>query len=52
MNFDPANLLQVITLAISGWTLLEVIRIGRKIERHDQQLSDLPCSTCHTKKQT
>lgn len=46
MNFDAAALLQTISLAVSGWTLLEVIRIGRKIERHDQKLSDLPCNDC------
>ena len=46
---DAANILQLITLAISGWTLKEVIRIGRAIERHDQKLSDLPCGDCEPK---
>jgi hypothetical protein len=46
MNIDPTAILQTITLAVSGWTLLEVIRMGRKIERHDQKLSDLPCNNC------
>jgi hypothetical protein len=49
MNFDASQILQVITLAISGWTLLEVIRLGRTIERHDQKLEDLPCGDCKPK---
>lgn len=43
---DATQILQTITLAVVGWNLLEVIRLGRKIERHDQKLSDLPCSDC------
>ena len=46
MNFDAAALLQVIAIGISGWTLIEVIRIGKMVERHDQKLSDLPCDDC------
>lgn len=44
--FALASLLQVITLAICGWTLTEVIAIGKQIERHEQKLSDLPCGKC------
>jgi hypothetical protein len=46
---DAANVLQIITLGVSGWTLLEVIRIGRAVERHDQKLTDLPCDDCESK---
>ena len=41
-----AGLLQVISLGIAGWTLGEVITIGKKISAHEQQLKDLPCSDC------
>jgi hypothetical protein len=43
---DAANILQIIALGVSSWTLLEVIRIGRAVERHEQKLSDLPCADC------
>lgn len=51
MTFDATTILQTITLATVAWTLREVIRIGRKIERHDQKLSDLPCDSCPAPKQ-
>jgi len=46
MNFDAANLLQVITLALSGWTLREVVQQGKVIAAMRQKLKDLPCGKC------
>ena len=46
MNIDAVNILQTVTLAVAGWTLLEVVKLGKKIERHDQKLKDLPCNEC------
>ena len=46
MNIDAATILQTVTLAVAGWTLLEVVSLGKKIERHDQKLKDLPCNNC------
>jgi hypothetical protein len=46
MHIDASEILQVITLAVVGWILLEVISIGRAIERHEQKLKDLPCDGC------
>ena len=46
---NAADILQTITLAVAGWTLIEVISLGKKIERHDQKLKDLPCNSCSTK---
>ena len=43
---NAADILQTVTLAIAGWTLVEVISLGKKIERHDQKLRDLPCGNC------
>jgi hypothetical protein len=43
---DAGNILQVITLAVAGWTLQRVISQGEKIAAMDQKLSDLPCGDC------
>ena len=43
---NAAEILQLITLGVVSWNLLEVIRLGRAIERHDQKLKDLPCGEC------
>lgn len=42
------NTLEILTsigLAVSSWTLLEVIRIGRAVAVTDQKVKDLPCVT-------
>ena len=46
---DASNVLQGIVVAVSGWTLLEVIRQGKKLERLDQKIQDLPCDGCEDK---
>lgn len=46
MQLDAANILQAITLAGVGWTLLEVIAHGKEISAIKQKLSDLPCGEC------
>ena len=46
---NPADILQAVVIAISSWTLVEVISLGKKIERHDQKLKDLPCGDFKTK---
>jgi hypothetical protein len=43
---DAYNILQVITLAVVGWTLREVIHLGKTIAAMKQKLRDLPCGDC------
>ncbi len=45
MFADPSNLLLTVVLAISGWNLLETIRLGKTTEAMRQKMRDLPCST-------
>ena len=45
MALDAANVLLVILLAISGWTLAEVVRLGKDVSAMRQKVRDLPCST-------
>ena len=42
-QFSAGDVLQGIILAVSGWTLLEVIKLGKKTAQLDQKLQDLPC---------
>jgi len=49
MTFDPANVLQTITLAIVAWTLREVIHQGKVIAAMRQKMKDLPCGKCEVK---
>lgn len=48
---DATTILQTITLAVSGWALLEIIKMKTKLARLQQKvedkLDDLPCSDCH-----
>lgn len=39
----PQEILTSITLAVSGWTLMEVIRLGKHFARLDQRFDDLEC---------
>ena len=50
MNIDASALFQIVAIGVSSWTLIEVIRIGKMVERHDQKLTDLPCDHCEPKK--
>jgi hypothetical protein len=47
---DAATILQTITLAVVGWTLLEVIGLGKEQAKMKQKLQDLPCGDCEIKK--
>jgi hypothetical protein len=51
MQIDAANILQAITLAGVGWTLLEVIAHGKALAAMKQKLRDLPCGGCEKKYQ-
>lgn len=44
---DAQSILQVITLAVTGWILLEVIAHGKALAAIKQQLKDLPCELCN-----
>ena len=37
---------QTVTLAVAGWTLLEVIKQGKIIAAMQQKVKDLPCYRC------
>jgi hypothetical protein len=43
---NPAEILTTITLAVSGWTLIKVIRQGEVLAALQQKLKDLPCNNC------
>ena len=43
---DAASILQIVTLAVTGWVLKEVIGLKTKVARMDQKLEDLPCDDC------
>ena len=43
---DAANILQLITLGVSGWVLLEVISLKTSFAAMKQKLRDLPCGDC------
>jgi hypothetical protein len=43
---NPSDILQTITLAVAGWTLVKVISQGEAIAAIRQQLKDLPCDKC------
>jgi hypothetical protein len=43
---DASNILQVITLAVAGWTLREVISQGKDLAKVKQKMKDLPCGEC------
>ena len=47
---SATEILQGITLAVSGWSLIELIKLKELIARHDQALTDLPCGKCEYKK--
>ncbi len=47
MTIDAPSILQVITLGVAGWVLLEVVGIKEKIAALSQKLKDLPCETCN-----
>lgn len=47
---DSASILQVVTLAVSGWVLLEVIGLKTKMAEVNQKLKDLPCENCDSTK--
>lgn len=44
---DPASILQIITLGVSGWVLLEVVGIKERLAAMNQKMKDLPCDTCN-----
>lgn len=46
MAFEPTNILQIIILAVSGWTLNSVIQIKEQMSVHKTKLQTLPCSDC------
>ena len=39
-------ILQIITIGVAGWTLLEVIKQGKSIATFKQKVRDLPCEKC------
>jgi len=43
---DAYNILQVVTLAVAGWTLREVIAQGKDLSAMKQKMKDLPCKDC------
>jgi hypothetical protein len=45
---DAQSILQVITLAVTGWVLIEVIKLKTTMAAIKQQIKDFPCQ----KKQT
>ena len=48
---EAAQILQIIILGVSGWTLLEVIKQGKEVAQMKQKLRDLPCGeSCHKHK--
>jgi len=40
---SPGEILQGIALGVSGWTLLEVISLGKKVASLETKVSMLPC---------
>jgi hypothetical protein len=40
---NPQDILLTVVMAISGWNLLETIRLGKHIAAMQQRLADLPC---------
>ena len=42
----PSEIIQTVTLAVAGWTLLEVIAQGKAVAVLKQKLRDLPCNKC------
>jgi hypothetical protein len=49
MSLNPQEILTAITLAVSGWTLLRVIKLSENFAAIKQKLSDLPCGDCEVK---
>jgi hypothetical protein len=47
---DANTILIAITLAVSGWTLTEVINLKVRVGIMRQKISDLPCEGCDSKK--
>ena len=43
---DSQNILQLVVIAISTWTLKEVVAQGKTIAALKQKLRDLPCGDC------
>ena len=41
------EILQLIALGVSGWTLLEVIALKTNFAAMNQKVKDLPCKDCH-----
>ncbi|MDE2100740.1 MAG: hypothetical protein KGL39_26075 [Patescibacteria group bacterium] len=46
MMIDAGSILQVITLGVAGWVLIELISMKTKIAEIRQKLRDLPCDEC------
>ena len=46
---NPADILQTLILAVSGWTLHKIIRQGEEIASIKQKLKDLRCFNCEEK---
>ena len=45
-SFITPDAIQTVTLAVAGWTLLEVIKQGKTIAAMQQKIKDLPCYRC------
>jgi hypothetical protein len=41
-----ADAVQGVTLCVAGWTLLEVIHLGKAMSAMQQKIKDLPCDNC------
>jgi hypothetical protein len=46
MNLDAVNILQMISLAVTGWVLVAVIQLKTDVAAIRQKLKDLPCEDC------
>lgn len=46
---NAAEVLTAITLAVSAWTLLRVIRLGEEMAAMKQKIRDFPCGSCDLK---
>jgi hypothetical protein len=44
---DASSILQMITLAVVGWVLLELIDLKTKVAALSQKINDLPCDVCN-----
>ena len=47
---NASDILQLITLGVTSWVLIEVINHGKTIAAIKQRLKDLPCPVCNPPK--